>query len=147
MNNIVVRNLRESDIDDLVEIENLVFPIPWNKDAFKKELSNKLARYVVIEYNSKVVAFGGIWLIVDEGHITNIAVHPDYTGKGLGNVVVEGLISECRKNNILSMTLEVRRSNVIAQNLYTKYGFKMVGVRPEYYSDNKEDALIMWKEL
>ncbi|KXZ39083.1 [SSU ribosomal protein S18P]-alanine acetyltransferase [Alkalithermobacter thermoalcaliphilus JW-YL-7 = DSM 7308] len=147
MDNVVVRDLKESDIDDLVEIEKLSFSVPWTKSAFIKELSNKLAKYVVIEHNKKVIAYGGIWLIVDEGHITNIAVHPDYLGKGLGNIIVESLIEKCRENKVLSMTLEVRKSNLVAQNLYKKYGFKPVGIRPEYYSDNKEDAVIMWKDL
>ncbi|HBH3031979.1 TPA: ribosomal protein S18-alanine N-acetyltransferase, partial [Clostridioides difficile] len=89
----------------------------------------------------------GIWLILDEGHINNVAVHSDYRGKKIGDKLIKGIVDLCKDNNIASMTLEVRASNKIAQNLYRKYGFKMGGIRKEYYSDNKEDAIIMWNQL
>ncbi len=146
-NKLVIRHLSEKDIEGIVEVEEICFPTPWSKNAFQKELENKLARYMIVEMENKIVAYGGIWFIVDEGHITNIAVHPEYRGLGLGNEIVEALVKECKKNNIISMTLEVRASNHVAQNLYKKYGFKLAGIRPEYYTDNREDALIMWKEL
>lgn len=146
-NNIVIRDLEEKDIDDLVEIEELCFKSPWTKNSLQKELKNKLARYKVIQKNSRIVAYAGIWLIVDEGHITNVAVHPDHRGLGYGNKIVEALIHECRENNVVSMTLEVRKSNDTAIGLYKKYGFKLSGIRPGYYTDTQEDALIMWKDI
>ncbi|SHK62580.1 ribosomal protein S18-alanine N-acetyltransferase [Tepidibacter formicigenes] len=146
-NNINVRYLTKDDIKNIVEIEELCFPTPWTKGAFEKELKNKLARYIVIEKDTNIVAYGGIWLIIDEGHITNIAVHPNYRGLGFGNEIVSALINECIKNNIVSMTLEVRKSNIMAQNLYKKHGFKIAGIRPSYYTDTQEDALIMWKDI
>lgn len=79
------------------------------------------------------------------GRITNIAVHPEFRGMGIGNKILEELIKLCEKRNIPSMTLEVRISNTIAQNLYKKFGFKEAGVRKKYYGDNDEDALIMWR--
>ena len=84
---------------------------------------------------------------MDEGHITNVAVHSDYRGKKIGDELVKSLVNLCKENNIVSMTLEVRVSNVVAQNLYKKYGFKLSGIRKEYYSDNKEDAMIMWNDV
>lgn len=95
--------------------------------------------------DGKVVGYGGIWLILNEGHITNIAVKEEYKGNGIGNHLLEGLILYCIKNGIENMTLEVRESNIIAQNLYRKYDFISSGKRPNYYSDNSEDALIMWR--
>lgn len=144
---VILRNLTENDINGVVEIEELCFTTPWTKGAFYKELENKLARYVVAEIDGKIAAYGGMWLVVDEGHITNIAVHPDFRGIGLGDKIVEAMIEECKKSNVISMTLEVKVSNYAAQSLYRKYGFKPSGIRPEYYTDTKEDALIMWKEL
>ena len=84
---------------------------------------------------------------MDEGHITNVAVHSDYRGKKIGDELVKELVNLCKNNNIVSMTLEVRVSNIVAQNLYKKYGFKLAGIRKEYYSDNKEDAMIMWNDV
>lgn len=143
----ILRDMIEDDIDDLVEIEETSFHTPWTKGSFKKELKNKFAKYVVVEVDKKVVAYAGVWLIVDEGHITNVAVHSDYRGLKLGNLVMEGIIKKCEENNIRAMTLEVRVTNNVARKLYEKYGFKNSGIRPEYYKDTREDALIMWKEF
>lgn len=141
-----IRNMKEEDIEDILEIENQSFSTPWTRNAFLIELKeNKLARYIVAEVDGKVVGYGGIWLILNEGHITNIAVLEDYRGKGLGNRILEGIIWSCIKEDIDRMTLEVRKSNIVAQNLYEKYGFISSGIRPGYYADNKEDAIIMWR--
>lgn len=143
MTNLTVHTLEKDDIDSIIEIENLCFPTPWTKESMEGELRNKFAKYVVIKNNNLVVGYGGLWLIIDEGHITNIAVHPEFRGMGIGNKILEELIKLCEKRNIPSMTLEVRISNTIAQNLYKKFGFKEAGVRKKYYGDNDEDALIM----
>lgn len=143
---IIIRGIVEGDIDQIVEIEKECFTTPWSRDAFLTEIrENKLARYVVVEVDGKVAGYGGVWLIVNEGHITNIAVKEEYRGLGVGNRILEGLIYYSTSKNIQSMTLEVRKSNIIAQNLYKKYGFVEYGIRPKYYSDNNEDALIMWR--
>lgn len=146
-NNIIIEPMALSDIDGVFEVEKSCFEDYWSKDSFKKELSNDVARYIVAKLGGKIVGYVGIWLIVDEGHITNVAVHKDYRGQKIGDKLIKSLVELCRKNSILAMTLEVRSSNTIAQNLYKKYGFKMVGVRKEYYSDNKEDAIIMWNQI
>jgi len=93
-----------------------------------------------------VVGYGGIWLTVDDAHITTIAVAPQYRGQGLGELLLNGLIDQALDMQAAVMTLEVRVSNVVAQNLYTKYSFQVVGRRPRYYTDNGEDALIMTTE-
>lgn len=146
MNDIDILSLKLEHIDSVLVIDSLCFPTPWSRESFQKEIeSNKFARYIIAKKGDVVIGYAGMWLILDEGHITNIAVHPEYRGIGAGNRLLEGLIEICRMELINSLTLEVRKSNIVAQNLYKKYGFVEEGIRKEYYGDNKEDAIIMWK--
>ena len=133
-NNLIIRHMTKDDVDAVYKVEENCFTDPWSKDSIRKELKNDLARYLVAEIDNQIVGYVGVWFVVDEGHITNVAVHSDYR-------------ELCKENNLVAMTLEVRTSNTVAQNLYRKYGFKMAGIRKEYYSDNKEDAIIMWNQL
>lgn len=143
---IFVRKMVEEDIDSVLAIEKEAFTTPWSKQAFTAEIrENLLAYYLVAEVEEKVVGYGGIWLILNEGHITNIAVKEEYKGIKVGANILEGLICYCMQNGIDNMTLEVRESNVIAQKLYKKYDFISYGLRPKYYSDDNEDAIIMWR--
>ena len=135
------------DVDEVYVVEEDCFVDPWSKESIRKELKNNLARYLVAQLDDKIVGYVGVWFVVDEGHITNVAVHSDYRGKKVGDKLVKQMVELCKENNIVAMTLEVRASNIVAQNLYKKYGFKMGGIRKEYYSDNKEDAIIMWNQL
>ena len=142
------RPMRLEDIDDVCRIEREAFPTPWSEAAFHNELvNNHFAHYVIMECRGEVIGYGGMWLIMDEAHVTNIAVYSPYRGKKLG----ERLLRELQANAVLlganAMTLEVRVSNVVAQQLYRKLGFRSSGIRKGYYSDNNEDALIMWAEL
>lgn len=146
-NNLVIEMMTSKDIDGVFEVEKNCFEHHWSKDAFSKELKNDVARYLVAKIDGKVVGYVGIWFVMDEGHITNVAVHSDYRGRKIGDELVKKLVKLCKENNIVSMTLEVRVSNIVAQNLYKKYGFKLAGIRKEYYSDNKEDAMIMWNDV
>ena len=133
------------DIDNVVEVENNCFSIPWSKASFLREIeNNEVALYLVAKIENKAVGYIGVWRIIDEGHITNVAVHSDYRGLGIGSMLVSELLSLCKKDGINSFTLEVRKSNEIAQKLYRKYGFEERGIRKKYYEDNKEDAVIMW---
>ena len=135
----------EADIDEIVEIENLCFTIPWARFSFLNELmSNKFAHYHVIRFNSRIIGYLGLWKVIDEGHITNIAIHPDYRRIGMASKLLEYILKFSLDQNIASLTLEVRKSNTAAQELYKKYGFTEAGVRKSYYSDNNEDAIIMW---
>lgn len=146
-NSVNIRKMKVKDIDFVLEIEKHSFPIPWTRGTFMSELKgNRLAKYYVVEADNRVVGYGGLWLIMDEAHITNIAIHPEYRGRGMGKKLIETLIEETLGINIYRMTLEVRRSNMIAQTLYKKYGFIPCGIRPGYYQDNGEDAIIMWRE-
>ena len=145
MNNLEIRPFKKEYIDDIICIEELSFSDPWSKDSMEKELLNSFARYFVVTYNGKVIGYGGMWLILDEGHITNIAIHPNFRGIGAGNLILKSLISLCKIEHITALTLEVRASNDVAQNLYYKFGFVLEGIRKGYYADNNEDALILWK--
>lgn len=145
---IEIREMTLEDIDGVLEVEKSCFTTPWSRESFVLEVTkNELAKYLVAILDKKVVGYGGFWLIVGECHITNIAVDSDYRGHGIGNLLVEGLILLANALECSSMTLEVRESNIVAQNLYKKYNFKEAGIRPKYYSDVGEDAIIMWKTL
>ena len=144
---LIIEAMTLADLDEISELENMVFTTPWPRGAFEGELTtNALARYLVARLNKKIVGYIGIWLIFNEGHITNIAVHPDYRRRGIGDTLLQRLLSNAKGCSIESLTLEVRRSNLAAQKLYEKYGFIFTSVRPGYYTDNKEDALIYWKQ-
>ncbi|ABN52995.1 MAG TPA: ribosomal-protein-alanine N-acetyltransferase [Hungateiclostridium thermocellum] len=135
------------DIDDVMVVEKLSFTIPWSKNALIEEvLNNRMAIYITAKVNGKAIGYAGMWKIFDEGHITNIAVHPEYRQNGIGSRLVEKLVDIAKERGIVKMTLEVRKSNLAAQALYCKYGFKEMGLRKGYYADNGEDAIIMWKE-
>jgi ribosomal-protein-alanine N-acetyltransferase len=146
MNDIEILSLKLEHVDSVLKIDVLSFPTPWSRESFEREIEvNKFARYVVAKKDGIVIGYAGMWLILDEGHITNIAVHPEYRGTGIGSMLLEALIDICRLEGVLSMTLEVRKSNFVAQKLYGKYGFLQEGIRKGYYENNKEDAIIMWK--
>lgn len=141
---IQMRLMRIEDLDEVMEIEHLCFSIPWSRESFAREvLDNRCARYLVLLKYGRVVAYAGTWFVLDEGHITNIAVHPAYRGQKYGEAITNALIQLAADSGIRFMTLEVRRTNTVAQSLYHKLGFVDVGYRKRYYTDNNEDALIM----
>jgi ribosomal-protein-alanine N-acetyltransferase len=147
----VIEAMRPSDIDGIMPIECNAFPSPWPASAYRYELKkNRLSTYLVMRWRdpvpsgpSSIVAYGGFWIILDEGHISTLAVHPDWRGRTLGQTMLVALIDAAALAGASEATLEVRVSNVVAQALYRKYGFRQVGVRKRYYRDNNEDALIM----
>jgi ribosomal-protein-alanine N-acetyltransferase len=144
---IILREMTESDIDAVLEIEKSSFDTPFSRESFHKEIvENVLAVYIVAEVDDVVAGYGGIWKILDEGHITNVAVKKDFRGKGVGDALVMGIVDYCDRTGIPNITLEVRESNRVARNLYKKHGFVDAGKRPGYYSDNNEDAIIMWRK-
>lgn len=142
------RSMRLSDIDEVCGIERESFTTPWSEAAFHNELvNNHFAHYLIMELDGEVIGYGGMWLIMEEAHVTNIAVRTAYRGRKLGERLLRELQSTAQFLGAGTMTLEVRVSNLIAQRLYEKLGFRPAGVRRGYYSDNHEDALIMWAEL
>jgi ribosomal-protein-alanine N-acetyltransferase len=145
MDNFLVCPMSVEDIDSVMEIETKSFTIPWSRNAFEQELlCNKFAHYLVVRHQGRAIAYGGMWFILDEAHITNIAVHPQYRRRGVGTLLLGKMISYAQKRSIQNITLEVRAGNRGAIGLYSRMGFIEVGIRRGYYSDNGEDALIMW---
>jgi len=180
----LIRRMRHEDIDQVSDIDREAFPSTWPVPNYRRELENRLAHYVVVcdqrrivtrkdtalasifqNFVSKIskitgvdhlrqrtpvptsreliLGFAGIWVLVDEAHLTNIAVRPIEREKGVGELLLISMIELSQKLNAAFVTLEVRVSNTVAQKLYTKYGFKEVGLRRHYYTDNREDGLLM----
>lgn len=145
---IELEEMKKEDLEQVLEIEKLSFLTPWSRKSFESELEkNDLAKYVVAKVDGKVAGYGGIWIVLDEGHITNIAVHPDFRGQKIGERITRALLDIAEENNAGRVTLEVRTSNETARNLYRKLGFVESGVRKGYYADSGEDAIIMWKQI
>jgi ribosomal-protein-alanine N-acetyltransferase len=141
---VAVGAMRLADISAVHEIERLSFTTPWPAYAFEQELTaNRLARYVVARVGDRVVGFGGVWLMVDEAHVTTIGVHPDWRRQGVGRRLLVALIDLADELRATRVTLEVRAGNEGAQALYAELGFEATGRRVRYYSDDGEDALVM----
>jgi len=145
MNDLKIVKACQDNIEDIVVIENLSFKIPWTKKSITDEiLRNNTACYFCAVTGGRTVGYAGMWQVLDEGHITNIAVHPEFRKSGVGSMLMEALLREAEERGITALTLEVRKSNYSAQSLYRKYGFEDGGTRKAYYADNREDAIIMW---
>ena len=143
-NDCLIRRMTVEDVPAVAAIEAATFPTPWSEDAFRKEITdNPVARYLVAEKDGAVIGFAGAWIILDESHITNIAVLVEHRGQGYGRALTAGLMQYLSNLGAAYATLEVRKSNVTAQNLYKSLGYVSVGVRKRYYEDNGEDALLM----
>ena len=135
-----------ADVDGMHQVEQATFAVPWSRASIEAELTNPCARYLVARENGEVIGYAGMWLVIDEGHVTNVAVRADKRGQGLGKELMKRLIQLAADSGMIWMTLEVRRSNKVAQNLYHTFGFVDVGYRKRYYEDNQEDALLMGLE-
>lgn len=150
MDNIQIEKMSFEDLDDVYEIDKDSFPIPWSKSSFEEELKNILATYLVAKINKKVVGYIGSWMVIDECHITNIAVHSRYRRKGIAKKLVNELLHYCNEHGISYILLEVRLNNISAQKLYESFGFQLDGVRKSYYKNpdgTYEDAILMTKEI
>jgi [ribosomal protein S18]-alanine N-acetyltransferase len=135
------------DLAEVQAIEHASFSTPWPPNAYRSELeTNRLAHYVVARVDGDVVGFAGIWLMVDEAHITTFAVAPGWRRRRIGERLLIAVLDLAVERRANEATLEVRLSNLAARRLYEKYGFRPVGLRPRYYSDDNEDALIMTTE-
>ncbi len=141
---VIVEEMRLDDVAAVHEIERLSFATPWPAHAFEQELrGNRLARYVVARAGETVVGFAGVWLMVDEAHITTFGVHPDWRRQGVGRQLLLNVAELSVTLGARRMTLEVRVSNEAAQALYRSLGFEEAGRRTRYYTDDGEDALVM----
>ena len=173
----VIEPMRLEDLDEVLAIERVAFPTPWSLRAYRWELTvNDHAYYLVVRRRQSqppqqrqpqpglrrtihrilgskttdrppVLGYGGFWLIVDEAHISTLAVHPNWRRRGLGALLLAALLDKAVEVGAVIATLEVRVSNVAAQNLYRSFGFEQAGLNRHYYRDNGEDALIMTTPL
>lgn len=142
-----IRLANAGDADEISLIENECFTDPWSREAILNEIeNNRISNVFVAESDNTIIGYMGIWYILDEGHITNIAVAGKYRKKGVGTLLLTEAIEHGKENNITCFTLEVRAGNHEAIKLYEKFGFVKQGIRKEYYEDNKEDAIIMWRK-
>lgn len=144
---ITVRPMVMTDVDGVMAVEHDSFLTPWSRSAFEEELAqNRLARYIVAVENDEIVGYAGTWLVINEAHVTNVAVSGQRRREGIGRLLMQKLMELARENDMESMTLEVRVSNAAARHLYEQLGFVEAGIRKNYYSETKEDALILWCE-
>jgi ribosomal-protein-alanine N-acetyltransferase len=141
-----VATLTEGDLDEVLTIERASFSNPWSRDMFLWELQNAGISYgyVLREPGGGVAAFCTVWIVQDELHINNVAVDPRHRGQGVGLALLRFVLRLAAGLGARRATLEVRRSNVAAQRLYERLGFRPAGVRRKYYSEPVEDALILW---
>ena len=143
-----IRRFVDEDIDRLLEIEEACFETPWTWDSFNHELNeNPYAIYYVLELDGVIIGYCGLWLVIDEAHITNIAVLPELRGNKYGELLFSHAIEKAKEAGAIQLSLEVRVSNLVAQKMYRKYGLIPGGIRKNYYTDNLEDALVMWVKL
>lgn len=143
-----IRQMTENDIDVVLEIDLTCFSAPWSREIYENEvLENNFAHYFVIKTDENVIGYVGLWLVLDDAQVTNIAILPSYRGYGIGEnlfgYALQYLIQEGAKH----LSLEVRKSNQVAQSMYKKFGLQKGGVRKKYYPDNGEDAFVMWVNL
>lgn len=142
-----IEPMRLEDLEAVHAIERASFRSPWPPNAYRSELeSNRLAAYLVARAEGEIIGFGGMWLMVDEAHITTFAIHPTWRRQRIGERLLLSFLDLAIERGAREATLEVRLSNLPARRLYEKYGFRPVGLRPRYYSDDNEDALIMTTE-
>lgn len=143
-----MRGMTIEDLPKILELEKENFTPGWHKEHFEYELEeNPFSKLFVLELDGKVIAYYGIWITFEECQITTIAVADEYKGKGYGNVLMEHLLHEAKEALCERISLEVRVSNLRAQNLYRKYGFENISIRHSYYEDNHEDAYVMMKGI
>lgn len=144
MSEVSIRRMKAGDVDEVTAIEAATFARPWSRDSFLREMEkNPAARYLVAEKDGRIIGYAGAWVILDECHITNIAVAEGERGQGTGRKLTEALMRYVSNLGAAYATLEVRVSNVRAQHLYASLGFVSVGKRKRYYEDNGEDAFLM----
>lgn len=145
---LTIRGMGEADLPVVLEIDQLSFPVPWSERTYRSELSDLRASNLhVAEVNQdgrrRIVGYIGYWFIMDEAHISTLAVHPEFRQMGIGEHMLRTALDETLEKGILVVTLEVRKSNDAAIRLYQKFGFEVIGTRSRYYRDNSEDAHIM----
>lgn len=143
MTEYTIREIKKGDTKQLAELDKICFAVPWSEQSFIDETENELASYRVAVKDGDVIGYVGYWKVVDEGHITNIAVVPEYRRSGIASELLSQIIKAAYDEKLYLLTLEVRKSNIAAQKLYEKFGFVPLGERKNYYHSPTEDAVIM----
>ncbi|MGI6161178.1 MAG: ribosomal protein S18-alanine N-acetyltransferase [Christensenellales bacterium] len=144
MTQLIFREMEKADAGIIAELERMCFTLPWSKKLILDDLKNPLGYYLVGVLDGKIVTYCGMWIIIDEAHITNIAVHPDYRRRGFGRAMMIEMMERAIGMGVNMMSLEVRKSNFAARAMYERLGYRQAGLRVAYYHDNDEDAIVMW---
>ena len=148
MEDVIIRKMEIDDIPQVVEVEKSSFPTPWSTDIFYQEIiENQFSHYYVMEYGEKIIGYVGMWIVIDDAQITTIAISPEYRRKKLGEKLFGFSLQTALAMGAKILSLEVRVSNIPAQKLYRKFGLMPGGIRKNYYTDNGEDAIVMWVNL
>ncbi|HLS07364.1 MAG TPA: ribosomal protein S18-alanine N-acetyltransferase [Bacillota bacterium] len=148
MSDVLIRKMEQADLKTVLKIEQASFSAPWPKKIFAHELNNNnYAHYFVLIFKEQIVGFAGLWIVMDDAQVTNIAIDPDFRRRQFGEKLFNYILHYAVGENVVRFSLEVRVSNIAAQKMYRKYGLVPGGMRKNYYVDNKEDALIMWVNL
>ena len=134
-------------LDDVYIIETECFSHPWSKQSLEEELNNETSLFLVAKEENEVIGYIGMSIVIDEGYIFNVAVRESYRNKGVATSLINELVTYGKKNNFSFITLEVRESNLPAISLYSKFGFIKAGERKDYYSNPKENAILLTKYL
>ena len=143
----VIEKMMEKDVDEVLAIEQDVFPSPWTRRVFLEKLDDDDSHFIVAREKEKLIGYGGFFMVGKAARLENLAVHPDFRRRGVATKLLKELFTMVKANGGDEMTLEVRPGNQEAQNLYKKFGFTILGRRPEFYGDNREDALVMSKKI
>ena len=145
MNRLSIRRMEVHDVPQVLEVERASFTTPWTTDIFYHELTDNMhAQYYVVVLDDRIVGYAGMWVVIDEAQITNIAILPDFRGHKLGEKLFQHVLLTAVKLGAIRLSLEVRKSNIVAQKMYRKFGLVPGGIRKNYYTDNQEDAIVMW---
>jgi [ribosomal protein S18]-alanine N-acetyltransferase len=144
---LAIEPMREADVPSVQEIEKEIFSTPWPRNAYYRELASRnTAHYIVLRRDSEIIGYGGMWRVYEEAHVTTIGVRRDQQHGGYGRILFAALVQAAYDLGARWITLEVRTSNENAQRMYEDFGFKVIGRRPGYYTDNGEDAIVMWSD-
>lgn len=148
MSKLLIRPMEVVDIDQVIEIEQHSFAMPWTNEIYQKEITdNNFAYYYVLEKDQTIIGFCGTWIVLDEAQVTNIAICPEFRNKGYGESLFQYVLNQVIALGASQLSLEVRVSNEVAKKLYQKFNLQPGGIRKKYYTDNNEDALVMWVRL
>lgn len=141
---VTIDPMTDADVKQIAEIERHCYALPWHENAYHTEIANRCAVYLVARVDGEPVGYAGMWVVMDEAHITTIAVDPPHRGRHIGERLLHSLLSEAVRRNAVRASLEVREHNTVAQTLYEKYLFRRAAIRKNYYTDNHENAIVMW---